>query len=296
MIYQHPLAYLLGVEGLALLHAYAGGQDRSFVEARIGEIRALLNDPRLDGDGIEAHPVDTVAGYGTWSTTYDDPGNGLFTAEEKHVHQILQGLPIGDALDAACGTGRHTQYLTGLGHRVVGVDSSPDMLALARARVREARFLQGDLSRLPLPDASMDIVLCTLALTHLPELAGPMAEFARVLRPGGHLVISDVHHEWVALGSVPHMRRDDGAPGLLPAFRHRAGDYLAATLPRGLQLRSCEEPVFPGQGDPKSPPANSELGPWDLWPWTLLEQVPAAMRTVQDSTPVLIIWHFQRPT
>src|SRR5512140_1816090 len=102
-----------------------------------------------------------------------------------------------------------------------------------------------------------------------------MAEFARVLRPGGHLVISDVHHEWVALGSVPHVRRDDGAPGLLPAYRHRAADYLAAALPRGLQLRSCQEPVHPSQGDPKPPANTSDVGPWDLWPWTLLEQVPA---------------------
>jgi hypothetical protein len=69
-----------------------------------------------------------------------------------------------------------------------------------------------------------------------------MAEFARVLRPGGHLVIADVHHVWVSLGSVPRVRSASGEPGLLPAYRHLASDYLNAALPLGLQVRRCDEP------------------------------------------------------
>ena len=294
MIYQHPLAYLLGVEGLALLHAYAGDHDRSFTETRIAEIRALLSDPALDGAGIEARRTDTVAGYGLWSRTYDEPGNGLFPVEEPQVHQILAELPAGDALDAACGTGRHSQHLASLGHRVIGVDSSAEMLARARAQVPGAQFLEGDLTRLPLPDACVDVVVCALALTHLPALAAPMAEFTRVLCPGGHLVISDVHHEWVALGSVPHVRRPDGTPGLLPAYRHRVSDYLAAALPLGLQIRECQEPLPPDDGDLVPAAENAVVGPWDLWPWTLHALVPAAMRAIQEATPQLIVWHFQQ--
>ncbi|WP_234337094.1 class I SAM-dependent methyltransferase [Streptomyces xylophagus] len=50
-----------------------------------------------------------------------------------------------------------------------------------------------DLYRLPLPDDAVDTVVCALALEHIPELAPVLAEFARVLRPGGHLRISDAH-------------------------------------------------------------------------------------------------------
>jgi SAM-dependent methyltransferase len=70
---------------------------------------------------------------------------GLIDVEQPIVREILNGLPVGVALDAACGTGRHTQYLASLGHRVVAVDSSPDMLAVARMRVPDAEFLDGDL-------------------------------------------------------------------------------------------------------------------------------------------------------
>ena len=47
MIYRHPLAYLLGLEGIALLLAWAGDYDRAFVEARLAEVRRLLNDEAL---------------------------------------------------------------------------------------------------------------------------------------------------------------------------------------------------------------------------------------------------------
>jgi ubiquinone/menaquinone biosynthesis C-methylase UbiE len=82
------------------------------------------------------------------------------------VHEIVGALPAGVALDAACGTGRYADFLARRGHRVIGVDGSPDMLARARVRVPEAEFLVGDLHRLPVADAEVDLVVCGLALTH----------------------------------------------------------------------------------------------------------------------------------
>jgi SAM-dependent methyltransferase len=169
VIYQAPLAYLLGLEGVALLRAFAGEYDRDFCETRIAEIRRLLRSPSMNGEGITAGRVDTVDGYRVWSQTYDRPGNGLFAYEEPVVHDILEPLPPGTALDAACGTGRQTEYLAARGHRVIGVDSCPDMLDYARARVPHAEFQQGDLHQLPLPDDHVDIVVCALALSHLPD-------------------------------------------------------------------------------------------------------------------------------
>ncbi|MFF5083644.1 class I SAM-dependent methyltransferase [Actinoplanes sp. NPDC000266] len=292
MVYQHPLAYTLGMEGVALLRAFAGEYDRAFTEARISEIRRLLDSPPLNDDGVTAERVDTVNGYKVWSSTYDQPGNGLFAIEEPIVHEMLGPVPPGVALDAACGTGRYTGYLAARGHRVIGVDSSPDMLAHARERVPSADLRQGDLHELPLPDDHVDIVVCALALTHLPDLTPAISEFARVLRPGGHLVITDVHHELVALGSVPRVRSGDGEPGLLPAFRHRPSDYLRAALPLGLVPRRCEEPRM--GGDPSGQmPEDITTGPWDLWPWSLHEITPAATGAAWNGTPSQIIWHFQ---
>jgi len=167
------------------------------------------------------------------------------------------------------------------------------MLARARERVPLADLRMGDLSELPIPDDHVDIVVCALALTHLPELAPAFAEFARVLRPGGHLVISDVHQATVALGSVPRIRTDDGEPRLLPAYRHLASDYLDAALPLGLQVRRCIEPRGPATGEVPPSPDDIVLGEWDVWPWSLLELIPAAARAGFDGTPATIIRHFQ---
>ena len=63
MIYQHPLAYLLGLEGVALLRAFNGEYDRDFTEARLAEIRALLDSADQLGDGGATRPVSTAEGY-----------------------------------------------------------------------------------------------------------------------------------------------------------------------------------------------------------------------------------------
>lgn len=97
------------------------------------------------------------------------------------------------------------------------------MLALARKRLPEAEFRHGDLGALPVDDAAVDLVVCALALTHVERLEPVFAEFARVVRPGGHVVIADLHPERVALGSVPSVRVDD-RPGRIRSHVHPIGD------------------------------------------------------------------------
>jgi ubiquinone/menaquinone biosynthesis C-methylase UbiE len=286
VIYEDPRAYLLGLEGIALLRAFTGEHGRDFVEARIAEIRRVLADDALANAAVEVDRVDTVTGYGLWSATYDQP-NSAFDLDEPVVKEIVDALPVGVALDAACGTGRYAEFLAGRGHRVIGVDGSPDMLARARTRVPQGEFLLGDLHRLPVADAEVDLVVCALALTHVPALGPVLAEFARVLRPGGHLVIADIHPERVAQGSVPSVRSADGRPGRLSAHRHLIGDYLRAALPVGLQVRRCEEPWLPVA----ERPAAETVGPWELWPWCLADLVPEAAAAA--GSPALVIWHFQ---
>ena len=293
MIYQHPLAYLLGLEGIALLRGWAGDFDKEFVEARLAEVRRLLAaDALANHDGVMVERGDTVTGYRRWAATYDEPRNSLFDADEPVMHQIIEGLPPGDALDAACGTGRYAEYLAGRGHRVLGVDSSPEMLARARARVPSGEFVLGDLHELPLRDRSVDLVVSALALAHVPTLAPVMAEFARVLRPGGNLVISDAHHEIVIRGSVPHALGPNNEPGLAPSYRHTPGDFIRAALPVGLQVRRCEEPY--NDLPPPRPDTELTVTGWYEWPWSLLDLVPEASRAAW-AVPAVIVWHFALP-
>ena len=294
VIYQDPLAYLLGLEGIALLDAWAGDHDRAFTDARLAEIRRLLDDEKLRGRGVLAERVSTVTAYEQQSVGYEaEAGGGLFAADEPVVAECLSGRKPGVALDAACGTGRFAEFLARRGHVVIGVDSSPDMLAHARRRVPDGEFHVAELDRLPLPDDSVDVIVCALALVHVPRLEPVLAEFARVLRSGGDLVISDVHHELVTRGSVITARDPAGEPWIAATYRHQLGDYLRAALSLGLQVRRCEEPTATGTGAPLPMPA-TEIGDWRYWPWSLMSYLPSAARAA-GGCPSLVIWHFQLP-
>jgi SAM-dependent methyltransferase len=218
----------------------------------------------------------------------------MIDIEQPIVRSVLDGLPVGTALDAACGTGRHTAYLRELGHHVIGVDASPDMLARARERLPEVEFHEADLYRLPLADDAVDTVVCALALAHIPELAPVLAEFARVLRPGGHLVISDAHLLVSYLRPTLARRPGpDGRPSLLAEYHRPLSAYLAAALPLGFQVRRCEEPRRPRNSptfdtsEPAPDPLPTHVS------WDLLHRCPEASAAALGDSPVAVVWHFQ---
>ncbi|MFF1837407.1 class I SAM-dependent methyltransferase [Streptomyces sp. NPDC058231] len=295
MTYLSPLGYLLGIEGAALLRGFReGSADRAFVEARIAEIRTLLDTPTLaQAEGVTAHAgtISAADVYQDWAPHYDAPGNQMIDIEQPVVRRLLDGLPAGTALDAACGTGRHTAYLQELGHHVIGVDASPDMLTQARKRLPGVEFHEADLHRLPLPDNAVDTVVCALALTHVPDLAPVLAEFARVLRPGGNLVISDAHllvsYLRPTLARRPGL---DGRPSLLTEYHRPLSAYLAEALPLGFQVRHCEELRRP------RPSPDPDTAPDPLpthMSWDLLRWYPEASAAAMDDSPIVVIWHFQ---
>lgn len=295
MTYLSALGYLLGIEGAALLRGIREGTaDRAFVEARTAEIRTLLDTPALAlAEGVAATPgtISTADVYQAWAPHYDTPGNQMIDVEQPVVRRLLDGLPLGTALDAACGTGRHTAYLKDLGHHVIGVDASPAMLAEARKSLPGVEFHEADLHRLPLPDHTVDTVVCALALAHVPELAPVLAEFARVLRPGGNLVISDPHLLTSYLRPTPARRAGpDGSPSLLTEYHRPLSAYLAAALPLGFQVLYCEEPRRPLgslDADQAPVPLPTHMS-WDLLHWC-----PEASAAALDDSPIVVVWHFR---
>jgi len=295
-IYQHPLAYLIGLEGVALMRAFAGEFDRQFTDARLAEVRRLLDAAAVLGEGTEIAPMSPVAGYDGWAALYDDPENGLFAIEEPVVHPILDRLPTGIAVDAACGTGRHAAYLEQRGHQVHGFDASPRMLEIARTKVPGGRFAESDLRSIPLPSSSVDVVVCALALAHIEHLEPVFCEVARVLRPGGHFVISDTRGHFIGSPLYPLVKSDlDGHLGYIPTWRHSTSAYLGAALPHGFLVRACQEPLRPevpvNLSDPPTPapPEDPSEPPnvWDLHAWA-----PEAANAIYQSEPCLIVWDF----
>ena len=103
---------------------------------------------------------------------------------------VREQLPCEAFLDAGCGDGRYLAALAAdLPARRAGVDLSERILETARQRV-EADYRQGSIEALPFADREFDLVLCTQVIEHVLDADGAVAELARVLRPGGALVIS----------------------------------------------------------------------------------------------------------
>lgn len=300
VIHQHPLAYLLSLEGIALLRSFAGEYDREFVLARLDEIRALLDSVDELGEGAAVGPMPTTEGYASWAPSYDEPGNQLIELEQPVVREILDGLPRGVALDAACGTGRHTAYLASLGHTVIGVDTSAAMLERAREKVPDAEFHEADLHDLPLPANHVDLVVCALALVHVPALQPVLAEFVRILRPGGRLVISDQRGLIPGIGVPVVDDRPNGGFGYMQIRTRLTSEFLAAALPLGLQVRRCEEPRRPfplvDDGDLRSAtnedfPEHVPGEPPDMW--ALHRWAPTATNAAYRDSPAVLILDFQ---
>jgi ubiquinone/menaquinone biosynthesis C-methylase UbiE len=272
---------LLGIEGLALLRQMFVGDDEEAM-ARITEVRRLVaeEDDATFGLSAEAPELTVREGYAAWSATYDRPGNPLIATEQPVVWRILDDTPPGRALDAACGTGRHTRRLVDCGHSVIGVDGSPEMLAVARVRAPEATFADGDLQHLPVASDAFDLVVCSLAFDHVPNIDRPVAELARVLRPGGRLVVSDIHPVLTAIGGAAYFRDADGVSAFMRNYGHVHSEYLQAFAAAGLSISRCHEPRF---------------GEEAVWAQGLgMAFVPEATRAAYYGMPGALVWELVR--
>jgi ArsR family transcriptional regulator len=110
---------------------------------------------------------------------------------------ILKAVPenCGVAADLGCGTGEVLEHLRGACRELIGVDGSPRMLELARRRFDEhmdgISLRIGELDHLPLRDGEADFICINLVLHHLSRPSAALGEIARVLNPGGRVLITD---------------------------------------------------------------------------------------------------------
>jgi demethylmenaquinone methyltransferase/2-methoxy-6-polyprenyl-1,4-benzoquinol methylase len=121
---------------------------------------------------------------------------GRDQAWKRRTLDLARIEPDARVLDLACGTGDLALAAAARGASVLALDLVPGMVALARRKpgARPIRFLVGDMTSLPLADASIDVVTTGYGLRNVPALDRAIAECARVLRPGGTLVSLDFNH------------------------------------------------------------------------------------------------------
>ena len=132
--------------------------------------------------------------FDLWSLVYDAPGVQRVTYRpvQDAVVRALRSDPPARILDVGCGTGRLGMRLSRElpRTRVTGCDLSRGMLSHALAGSRALDWVQGDAERLPFADGCFDAVVSTEAFHWFPDQGAALAEFRRVLRPGGRILVA----------------------------------------------------------------------------------------------------------
>jgi ubiquinone/menaquinone biosynthesis C-methylase UbiE len=128
--------------------------------------------------------------------------------ERRRLRYPLLGLRPGDAvLDAGCGAGEvcvDLRELVGSAGRVVGIDASALMIDTARTRVTTAEFEVADITALPYDDNTFDAARSERVLQHLDDPQAAVGELARVVRPGGRVMLIDPDHFQIDVATDRH--------------------------------------------------------------------------------------------
>lgn len=184
--------------------------------------------------------------------------------EQRLIPDMMGQLAGARILDAGCGDGALVCALASRGAEATGVDPDPAMLAAARSRAAiagdRATFIEGRVERLPFPDASFDVVASITVLCFVPDAAGAVREMARVLRPGGRLVLGELGR-WSLWAALRRLR------GWFGSSTWKAARFRTATELRAL-AEQADLSVTAIRGAVYYPPVGllaRALAPIDSW-------------------------------
>ena len=211
-----------------------GGLDRS--SPPLSEDRARL-------EGVRAQRADTAQSFFARLAPKWDQLRSLHVPEamvEAAVIDALGSRPVRSLIDLGTGTGRMLGLLAPRASRATGLDSSHAMLSVARANLERAGLSgvdlrQGDIHAPPFGRGSFDLVVVHQVLHYLDDPARALREAARLVAPGGRLLVVDfAPHDLEFLREEQAHRR--------PRLRRRAGDGLARRLPGSAWWRHAISP------------------------------------------------------
>ena len=218
--------------------------------------RALLDADAVRLAAVRADRAEAAARYFAAHAEAWDSIRSLHVAEsavERAIEGALADRPLGTLVDIGTGTGRMIELLGPAAAQALGVDRSSEMLRLARVKldkagIADASLRQADMYALPLEPSSADSVIIHQVLHYALAPAAAIAEAARVLRPGGRLLVVDfaAHDREDLRFTDAHLRlgfSDEAitgwfaAAGLEPDLvEHLPGGELTVTLWRGVKL------------------------------------------------------------
>ena len=181
--------------------------------------------------------------YNNWSTTYDSDENRTRDLDRIVTEKTLANLRYKSILEIGCGTGKNTRLLSEIGENVHAIDFSEGMISLARKKLKSSNvtFSVADITHpWHCDNASVDLVVCNLVLEHIEDLSFIFSEAFRVLVPGGHFFVSELHPFRQYQGTQANFHTTQGTTKI-QAFVHHISDFLNAAESSGFRLKAFKE-------------------------------------------------------
>jgi SAM-dependent methyltransferase len=205
--------------------------------------------------------IDSIGERGDWGRQH--------VLDPVMLARVANGR-FGNALDVGCGEGRFCRMLKSAGVRATGIDPTPAMLEAARQRDPDGDYRLGNAESLEFGDASFDLVVSYITLVDIPDFRTAIREMARVLRPGGSLLMANLTGYISACADRGWVKDDTGNDlhfpvdnylgefplwlewsGIRVVNWHRPLDaYMKAFVDAGLILKYFSEPA-PVSGEPE---------------------------------------------
>ncbi len=191
----------------------------------------------MDGEALEKWKASAAA----WIKDQGEHGDWSRRAIlDPALEQVLPDVRDRTVLDVGCGEGRYSRILKSKGARVTGVDPVPEFIQHARRRDSESVYVEAAAESMPLPDQHFDLLLSYLSLVDIPDLRTASAEFSRVLKPDGELLIVNISN--LASSSEGWVKDEHGRKLFRRVDRYM--EHFALDLQwRGIQIRNYHRPL-----------------------------------------------------
>ncbi|MEO8771631.1 MAG: methyltransferase domain-containing protein [Ferruginibacter sp.] len=194
---------------------------------------------------VSNEPKPSSEAYDLWSDSYDvQPGNLMLDLDEIIFTALLQKVELKDKViaDIGCGTGRHWPKLYAKSPAILrGYDVSEGMLKKLKSKFPAAITSQiTDNKLLDTATSSLDCIISTLTIAHIKDLEETIAAWARVLKPGGDIILTDFHPDALVKGGKRTFRHEDKQMSVIN-FVHSLHIIKDVCKKHGLEVIEQEE-------------------------------------------------------
>jgi ubiquinone/menaquinone biosynthesis C-methylase UbiE len=187
--------------------------------------------------------MNTKQAYNLWSKQYDTNANKTRDLEAKALRETLDNISFENCLEIGCGTGKNTEWIIQKAKHITAVDLSEEMIAKAEEKINSStvRFLIADITHeWKFGKDKFDLISFSLVLEHIENLDHIFRETSKVLLPGGHVYIGELHPYKQYLGTKARFETEEGLQ-ILDCYNHNISDFLSSAGKYGFDLKNLNE-------------------------------------------------------